>query len=518
MAVWALVLGTGFLAGLLYMFVSYVAVFHSDSAGHHVLARAMVDQASLVPRDFAYGNQIIVFRNNLFIAPLLALGMEGYRAYAVGSAIAIGVYFLLAFLCVEQFTNGWRRALLATALLFLPVGHTEADFFLGQQSHLSIVVFALAIVTLAWRATGGSRRAAVGCGAIVFMVCMEAPTRATMMLLPLAATLAATHRWRASARLAAAILAGAVAGLVVNRLLVGPRLVEGIPQMPVAMYQHFLARANELARYFIDYYVGFYQFEGQVSRKTVLLLYAIKSAVAVAFIAGAIHYGRAAWRAWRGDAAAARTPVQFLGIAAVANLLVGAFAVAAIEYWLDVRHFLWALMFLKLALILAALEWLSGKTRRRAVVAALALVPALLASTAVAQLLVPQWRAKHRQEVTAHVRLPEFRRIEARIKELGIRRLYGEHWELLRLETLVPGAEPSLIDFQQGEVKFVNFLTRPSRRCAPSQVLYVLDHSRPPQDKMKAVLEAKGGRVVEVLRGDKVLYLGPPVWSQAGCP
>lgn len=517
-AILALVFLVGLLSGAAFLLAFYPAFFHSDSAAHQVLAQAMIDQGSLVPTDFAYGNQIIIWRNNLFIAPVLALGFSGYTAYWLGSALHIALAFVAAFLCIELLVGDWRRALLATWLFFLPLGHTENDFVLGQQSHLALVVFSLIIVVLAFRATEGSRRAAILCAMAVFAVVLEAPARAVMIVVPLTITLGLTHRLRRARALGIAVVAALVLGLLGNRWLVSTHQVQGIGAMPLARYEQFVTRMNELLRHFVDHYIGFWQFAGQVSEPGYLLLYGIKTLALLAYGVAAMVLGTRALRRFRAGAGGGHvTAVEFVGIAGVASVLVGAFSVCAIEYWLYVRHILWALALLKLAIILAALEALGRHVRSPLKLTVLACVTAAVASTAVTRFLSPQSYARLKQEFIEHRDIPEFGRVQARMAEFGIRRIYGEHWEVLRTEVLIPGAQASVIAVQQGEVRFVNFLTRSSRRCGRDDVLYILDRGIAEQALIANELLANGGRLVENLVGNKGLYLGPPVWSQVGC-
>lgn len=515
-AVLALVFLVGLLSGAAFLTAFYPAFFHSDSAAHQVLAQAMIDQGRLLPTDFAYGNQIIIWRNNLFIAPALALGFSGYTAYWLGSAFHIALAFVAAFLCIELLVGDWRRALLATWLFFLPLGHTENDFVLGQQSHLALVVFSLIIVVLAFRATEGSLRAAILCAIALFAVMLEAPARAVMIVVPLTIALVLTHRLRQARALGIAVVAALLLGLLGNKWLVSTHHVQGIGAMPLARYEQFVARMNELLRHFVDYYIGFWQFAGKVSEPGQLLLYGVKTLALLAFGVAAMVLGARAVRRFRAGNGRV-TAAEFVGIAGVASLLVGAFSVCAIEYWLDVRHILWALALLKLAIILAALEALARHVRRPLPLTMLACVTAALASTAVTRFLSPQSYARLQQEIIEHRDIPEFRRVQARMAELGIRRVYGEHWEVLRAEVLIPGAQASVIAAQQGEVRFVNFLTRPSRRCGRGDVLYVLDRGIAEQALIVEKVLASGGRMVENLLVNKGLYLGPPVWSQEGC-
>jgi hypothetical protein len=109
-------------------------------------------------------------------------------------------------------------------------------------------------------------------------------------------------------------------------------------------------------------------------------------------------------------------------------------------------------------------------------------------------------------------------RVQARMRDLRIHAIYGDHWATLRLDVLIPPAKGSTLGLEQGEVVFVPFLTRPSRRCATGEVLYTLDRTLRTDDAVRVKLLAQGGRLLDSFGPDRALYIGPPVWSRAGCP
>lgn len=538
-AVLTFVLLAGFVFAAVFMVAFYPAIFHSDSAAHQLLAQAMVDEGSLVPRDFAYGNQLILWRNNLFIAPALALGVEGYRAYATGSAVNFALFFALAFVCIDLLLGDWRRSLLVAFLFFLPWGHSEADFIMGQQSHLAFVVLALALAVHALRASQGLRRSQAVCAVVVFLLVLEAPTRAAMLVLPLAAALWLAAPGARLRPLALAVLGAGAAAYLANRGLVASHQVTGIPPLPVAPFPRFTARAAELTRGLVDYFIGFEQFEHASSNGATLLLYGFKTLLLAAF------GGVLAWEGWRVAAllrsrvamhagmpsvtqSAAQSAAQpatdaspsaldFIGTSGLVGTALGFWIVCAIEYWLDVRHFLWALMFLKLALIVLALRWLDAHLRAPSARVAAVLVAGLLVSGTATRLIVPQYRHVLKDEIATHLQKPIARRIQAQMQATGLNRLYGRHWEVLRFEVLAPPARTASLASDRGQVQFVPFLTRPSMRCVQGDVLYLLDKGVPEEALTAGKVLESGGRLLEQLTPGKALYRGRPVWNTEGC-
>lgn len=505
---------TVFLAGY------YPAVFHSDSAAHQVLAQAMADEGSLLPRDFAYGNQLILWRNNLFIAPALLLGAQGYRAYAIGSALNFAMFFVIAFLCVDAVVRDWRRSLLAAWLLFVPLGHSEADFVLGQQSHLAAAVFPLLVAVSAYRAGSGGRGALPIGACAAFLMVLEAPTRSAMVLLPLAMAVVACGRARSTRGFAAAVLAAAIAGYAGHQWLASSREVTGIPAVGLAAYDHFLARASQQFKGFVDFFIGFYQFDGAPAKAENLALYGFKTLALAAFGAVAFRIGLRLVRRHQAAPASAApvSALEFLGVAGLAGALLGFWIVCAVEYWLDIRHILWALVMLKLVLILWALHAVAPPGRVRWPALAALVTAAMLMSTPIVRMALPGYRTQLVADFSTHVTLPFAGQVEARMRELGTNRIYGEYWESLRLQVLVAGADASVLLIKGADAQFVPFLTRPSRKCASGQVLYMLDVVAPAQAEFGRKIVALGGRLLDRLEGHKELYVGPPAWDRTGCP
>ncbi|EBG8631815.1 hypothetical protein FJO97_23075, partial [Salmonella enterica] len=85
----------GLAIGLVHHIYIYPNFFHADSAAYQVLASAIRDEGVLLPHDFFYGNQLIMLKISPFIALANYIGFSGYKAYAIGGAIAICVWFYI---------------------------------------------------------------------------------------------------------------------------------------------------------------------------------------------------------------------------------------------------------------------------------------------------------------------------------------------------------------------------------------------------------------------------------------
>ncbi|MFZ2170254.1 MAG: hypothetical protein WAW61_11530, partial [Methylococcaceae bacterium] len=257
-AVIVLVWLMGLAFGITFYACYYPVFFHSDSAAIQVLAQAMADEMSLLPHDFYYGNQLILFRANLFIALVLKLGLNGYTAYVIGSAISFSVFFLLAFLTLETVFRHWVKSLFLTVLFFLPLGVNEAGYVLGEQSHLANVVFILMIAVHAYRACLHKEwRSLVLAASVVFLMAVEAPMRALFVLLPLALVIAATGKARSSGKLSLALVIAFIVGYIGNRYLVTTHPVAiDLSDLAFSTSDRFFIRLGSILKEFVDNYIG----------------------------------------------------------------------------------------------------------------------------------------------------------------------------------------------------------------------------------------------------------------------
>ena len=512
-----------------YLVYYYPVVFNSDSAAIQVLAQAMADEMSLLPHDFSYGNQLILFRANLFIAPVLKLGLTGYNAYVVGSAINFSVFFLITFLTLETLYRQWTKSLFLTVLFFLPLGFNEAEFMLGQQSHLANVVFILMIAVHSYRACWHKEwRGLVIASSVVFLMTLETPMRVLFVLLPLALVIATTGKARSAGKLSLALVIAFVVGYIGNRYLVMTHpIAADFSNMPFTTSDRLVIRVGEMLKDFVDGYIGFSQFIGMQTKPRVhLVLYGLKTLVLVSFL-GLFYWlakrlAERALKPWMDNSGTIQgepQAMEFIGMLGITGVLTGLWMNAAIELYPEgiTRHFLWALQLCKLALCaytLNALAYLIPKPLPRYGVL---FVLALLSSTVASSFLFAPYRTQLHQNIESKTNLP----IDGKIQELmlihGINSIYsGDFWNALRLEVLIPPAKAAELSVSDGSVFFRQWLTRPSMRCIDGNVFYLLDRSKINEEFIARRVLERGGRILEHF-GDTGIYLGTPVWDRNGC-
>jgi hypothetical protein len=506
----------------------YPAYFHSDSAAIQVLAQAMVDEMSLLPHDFFYGNQLILFRANLFIASVLKLGLTGYTAYVMGSAISFSVFFLITFLTLETLFRHWAKSLFLTILFFLPLGLHEADYVLGQQSHLANVVFILMIAVHAYRACWHEEwRGLVIAASVVFLMSMEAPMRALFVLLPLALVIIATGKARSSVKLSLALVIAFVVGYTGNRYLVTTHPVaQDLSDLVFSNSDRFLIRMGSILKDFVDNYIGFVQFYGmRTSTRIHLVLYGVKTLVFLSFL------GLFCWLAYRlatrvikprmenkGTTQSELQALEFIGLLGVTGMLTMFWITSALEYTNDqlLRHSEGMLQLCKLALCAYSLNVLAYIIPQRLPRYGVLFIVALLSSTVASSFLFAPYRAQLQQSIESKTNLPIHGKIQELMLVHGINRIYGDFWSTSLLEVLIPPAKAAVLSVSDGNVYFTQWLTRPSMQCIDGNVFYLLDRSKVNEEFIARKILERGGRILERF-GNSGIYLGAPVWDRTGC-
>ena len=140
-----------FLIGYIHYRYFYPLTFNGDAAAHHVLAKAMLDEGRFLPKDFAYGNQLIFWRSNVFIALAMAIGLKGYSAFIIGSSLSVAFWGGVLYSIFAEITESGFKTVILTSCILIPLGCWGNNFFLGMQSHLANAVFSLACFVLLWK-------------------------------------------------------------------------------------------------------------------------------------------------------------------------------------------------------------------------------------------------------------------------------------------------------------------------------------------------------------------------------
>ena len=510
----------GLVTGIAHIFLFFSHYFHGDASSNYVLATAVYDELSILPKDFYYGTQISLFKAQVFIALSILFGADGYTAFAIGSAVNLALWLLVLYAFLAAGLRSLFLGFLLTLVFLIPLNHLDSDFILGQQSHLSSVVLSIAMVISAHRyATGGGRPWLAAFAVCLFAMAVEAPARAALVAVPLAIALPLGAPRRALPAIYVAMAACLAAGYAINKLVtshrpVGTDFTEGID---IGNGDEILNGLALFGGRFWNQITGINLLADAADPGVwTLLLYGI-TLVFLIFIV--LYYVVALRELWssvsgaisgvalpgKGPADREPSPLAALKLTASTGMLVGVFAIASLNPN-SIRHVLWAITALKLCLFAEVFRALSRRFGSQLLPALLTLATCLLLSYWLANAATSKVGPRDPNPLTVAVR-------EA-AEELGITHVYGTHfWTMMPLNTYIPGISAGVLLQPGGRIVPFQWLARPSWACVDDDVLYVVDMDRAVDEALLAAVRRHPGALKVSETGSTQIWLGQPVWT-----
>ncbi len=515
-----------FIIGYIHHYWVFPGYFHGDAAAMHVLAKSILDEGSLLPQDFSYGNQLVLFRSSSFIALAMAMGYQSYQAFVIGSALSIAFWGGLMSCFLNMYFTSHKKSLLFTALLLLPFGFWEMDYILGQQSHLSNVVFTLGVVVSFHRYLLDKQRAFLIAGSsCLFLMSIEAPMRGLLVFVPLFAAVALTANARALRTIGTWAFASCCIAYIVSKLLtrIRPIGVNYFNSLTFKPSEEILANFTRTSGETLASISSMNIIAGSKLSFWGLLVFGSALLLIITYFififTGAAKAASSGTEKWvslhQRDGKADAYNGSLLLVTATLGLIIGALAVAGLNPDSS-RHYLWAVFLFKLLILLGIYH---AATR-------VLTIKAAIFCTVAISLILSGWFAnlvKNRWQINTFVtkQHPEGAIVEIGklARETGIFNIYGEDfWRMMPLNTALPDVNGQTLVVEEGEIRILAWLTRPSWSCAKGDVLYYLRDGA--VDKaIREKLEGGGGRQVRTGEGYS-LWIGPAVWRShlgTGC-
>jgi len=487
-----------------------------DAAAMQILAKAILDQGSLLPADFSYGNQLVFLRSSPFIALAFILGLNGLDAFIIGSSLSIAFWGGVLYLFLSTFLNSNWKGALFSILLLLPLGFWEFDYVLGQQSHLSNVVLSIGlVVSISLYITKKSNLFVIAAAICLFIMSLEAPIRGLLVLGPMFAALLFAGNLRKKAIASASLGFAFISAYLFNKLLVQlrPLYLNHFNELSFKSTDEILENLGRNSRETLSNLssldvisgdtislIGFIVFATGLLLLAIYLgffLYGIFEATKVAKLK--FHNGS---RPADGESV---NDVCIVRLTSVFGIVIGALAVAALNPDSS-RHYLWSVLLAKLLVLKFIFDLLStyfGRNKAAVILICLAFIM----SSWFANLEKHNWNTARAMKNTNS---PETAKAISDIsKHTGIKNIYGGE-DLKPLNILIPNINAQGLDLEDGEVSIFPWLTRPSWSCVEGDVLYYLEDGSVDEEIKKRLVDVGG---IQIKNGaGYTLWKGPPVW------
>ena len=468
--------------GLIHHKWFYALQFHGDAASMQVLAKAILEELSLLPKDFSYGNQLVFLRSSPFIAIAYVLGFTEYEAFIVGSSLSIAFWGIILFSLLRVLLNSKVQALALTLCLLIPFGYWDSDFVLGQQSHLSNAVLSIGMVISAYKFLRNNSFLYVALLCVcLFLITAEAPIRGLLVLAPLTVVifLVAKNSMEIIKAIAPSLLVFLIS-FVLNKYLVAHRPISlnYLDSLTFKSTGDFLGNFGKTTAETIGSVSGVNILSGSGVSLLGGLVYSLGMLLVFTYIyiilsggsklADAIKlrlgFNLTQGPSFRDDG------FEFLHLSAIVGIIFGAAAVAALNPDSS-RHYLWAIFLFKLIILLALYKITFRFSRLAAPVLIFSI--SILASTWFAQLIKHDWGVNNK--IVERNYRQEIRDIRLAIEKTGINYIYGEDfWRMMPLNALINGLNAQALLLDGSMLKPHHWLTRPSWECSDQDVLYYL--------------------------------------------
>lgn len=502
---------SAFLLSVLFFKLFYPSLINGDDNATLILSNAIIETRRMFPKDFYYGNDLIFLRSQFAIALFGKLGFSGYQAYAYGCSLMLAVCVPLLMAAFQwSLSYGAIKAFAAAAMLLVPLGYTEYEFMIGQQSHLvqtTLSIIGVLAIVRSRKSAGNFPLAVIF--AVSFLIGCDSPLRGALLISIYLAVLLLVHMAgeisrRTLGSCSIAVLAGAALGLLAHRRI-NVEIVGVESKLTFQPLGLALDRIAEMWGILLDLFFGFLQIAEFHGPGAIQPVFYAKIVATVAFIAiCAFLLVSALVRIYRGKSLSDASVVALSGAGLVAA---GAIAVGFSHLDLDIRHYLTGLVLLKLSLILFVLEL--GAIPVIASVATL-----VLASPFMAPLLSDEYRlsrSKFTQEYDDVIAT-----IGGIVAENGLKKpvvLYGifENTMIYGLmDSALISAAP--IVYNEKSIDRYRCLSRPSSYCRTDDAILAVG----PSETVLGAFAARVGRKVGAT--GKLTFYVVPGNSLSDCP
>lgn len=496
----------------------YPIRFHGDSASMQVLAEAIKSEKSLLPRDFYYGNQLIIFRASLFIAIANSMGFSGYDAFIIGSSLCFSLWFLITFLIIRNIIGTNIDALTISVAVFIPLGLCDFDFIIGQQSHLSNVVFTTltCFATFRFIQTLKYPWLLLSLSPILLMT-IEAPIRAVLLILPLAITIFIYTNINKTILITLTLFFVIILGYCLNYLLLATVFPLGVDYMSTLTMRGVNEIARNISFIFIDILTNTTSspyFSGHLIKGVGFPFY-VASFLPLLYFFILFFYGivitskNIIYKINGSHIILKNNALAFALTLSTIGLIIGLVTISSLNPDSG-RHILWALTLLKLIAVIQIYLWLKARFCRRIFSVIIFLSSMLLVSCWVPIFLYAPPLID--RDINLNKNLPINNEITSIMNATNIRNIYGiNFWRMMPLNSLAKEVYSGEIIYNGGNIIPVKWLSRPSWFCIKGNVLYYTKDSDADKIIEQKLQEMGGVKIYTDKSG--TIWRGPVLWA-----
>jgi hypothetical protein len=521
-SMWVLVFFVCLVIGAVHHTFFFPRIFHADAAVMQILAETMWEEMAFLPKDFAFGNQLIFFRSSPFIALASGFGYSKVDSFVLGSVFSIGLWGVLLFQSLSSWHSSRRLGLLFTALALIPFGLWDADYLLGQQSHLANAILCLSLVVQVRKYVLVSESSALYWASFfLFLMTVEAPMRGFLVAVPVLCAGAIFLERRSFLRLGGFFVSILLMSYLINGVLVKeyPLHWDLFEKLTFKGVQAFFINFQRIL--FQDVLPGISSFESVAEARLGLKPILVYSAGFVVMVSGLYLVVRNLLRlslflfnTWEGRTSehSWNPEKDFIPLVGSLGVLFGLTAVAGLNPDSG-RHFLWSTFLIKVWLIFSMYHLLSRFLKNSVKAGLISTAFCFLFSSWFADFAKPGFEFNRRiyhERLFADLDIFDVRTV---LKERNLKRVFGgDFWSVMHFNTFVEGAtaNPILVDLY-GVIRPRYFTTRRSPFCEKGDVVYFLTANYWDQ-KIEESLRKNNGELV-LKRRKYSIWVGKPVWT-----
>lgn len=526
-----------FLIGYIHYSCFYPLEFDGDAAAHHVLAKAMIDEGRFLPKDFAYGNQLIFFRSSPFIALAMVMGLKGYSAFIIGSSVSVAFWGGILYLVLAEITESGLKTVILSSCILIPLGHWEMCLVLGMQSHLANAVLSLACFVLLWKYIQSYQlRYLVFSNLCFFLITVEAPIRGMLIALPLyiVVIITTTNFEKVSIAITSTLTGSLFCAFFLNKIFLHyrPLRLNHFQTLKFRSVDEIIANLGITSLETMRSVSNLYVFSNESITFYKSCLYAIGLLIVfiylTAILSGGVRLKQLAViklgnALQKGSVSTYVGCIDFLLLGGVAGCCIGALAVAALNPDSS-RHYLWAVFLIKVAIILkgcfAVDLHFSSKVATSFFIAFF-----LIASLWHAELskydeaIIPNkcifgGNNNSLPMIFGSDNMNHFFTIKKISEESGIHNVYGEDfWRMMPINTVLDNINAQALIYDGQHLVPYVWLSRPSWGSVPDNktVLYFLKQGKVDRIIEERLLRNNGLKIFSDTKFS--VWKGPRVWD-----